>query len=576
MGIRILAPEVVTQIAAGEVVDRPASVAKELVENSIDARATHLRVQIRGGGKQLIRVSDNGTGIPPGEVELAFASHATSKLTTVQDLSQILTLGFRGEALSSIAAAADVEMLTRTADEDLGTYVHVRRGRVAVQEQRASPQGTRVTVNSLFRHLPARRKFLRADSTELNHIADLVTRYAMAYPSIRFDLEVDGKQRFSTTGQGSLLDVLVALYGLEMATKLLPLRDESSASTDGVQIGGYISPPNLHRTNRRYITFLLNGRWIQDGMLNHALEAPYEGTLPRGRRPIAVVELRLDPAHVDVNVHPTKREVRFQQPNRVFSIVERTVRETLVTRGTLPATARPARDRTFGPSLRPGLPQLKLTKLAIEAQRTADIPPPLPTEPPPHSLPVLRVIGQVSGSYILTEGPDGLYVVDQHAAHERVLFEQLLAQYEAKEPTSQTTLEATVIQLSPADAELLQDRLEVLQSLGFVLEPFGARLWRITSVPAGLPTEDLQGTISSVLAEQRGQDVSSPSSHDTQLLRSLACHGAARARKRMSLPEMQALTRALETSQMPLTCPHGRPTVIKFSTEDLAREFERS
>jgi DNA mismatch repair protein MutL len=521
-----------------------------------------------------MRVSDDGTGILAAEAELAFARHATSKLTGFYDLAAIRTLGFRGEALPSIAAVADVELLTRALGQEMGTYLRLERGKVAVREARSAPQGTRVSVEWLFRRLPARRKFLRTVATELGHIADLVTRYAMAYPSIRFDLESEGRSLFSSPGSGALWDVIAAAYGLEVARQMLPVGgEEGRYMREGIEVRGYISPPSLHRSNRKGITLLLNGRWVQDRMLNYAMEAPYREGLPRGRHPIAVVEVRMDPGQVDVNVHPTKREVRFQRPTQVFGVVERAVRETLVETGDLQTRAPRIGERAPYPRFTREVVRWERARLGLEVQRTVETPSATPMELP-RELPILRVLGQVASSYIVTEGPEGLYMFDQHTAHERVLYERFRAQRRAKETASQMLLEPVVLELSPAEAALLEERRAWLEELGFELEPFGGRMWRVRRVPAGMQGVDLQEAIPAALAEQ-GALPSSQMQEEEEFLKSLACHSAVKAGQALTVPEMQELVRALEGAEMPLTCPHGRPTAISFTAEELARHFGR-
>jgi len=337
MPIRLLPPEVAGKIAAGEVVERPASVVKELVENSLDAGATEIHVEIREGGRRLIRVADNGAGIPADEVELAFARHATSKLTDVDDLNHIATLGFRGEALASIAAVSQVTVLTRPRGQSVGRYLRVEGGHVVRQEGRGCPAGTVVAVENLFHNVPARLKFLRQPQTESGHIHDVMHHYALAFPDIRFRLTTDDRLSFQSSGNGQLHDVLLAIYGLEVAEKMLPIRTDAEADTrQPLSVQGYVSSPSLHRANRRHISLFVNRRWIQDRSLAHAVAQAYHTLLPVGRHPLAVILIELDPSEVDVNVHPTKREVKFRDGRRLFSAVQRAVRGTLLAAAPVP------------------------------------------------------------------------------------------------------------------------------------------------------------------------------------------------------------------------------------------------
>jgi DNA mismatch repair protein MutL len=465
MPIQLLPPEVAGKIAAGEVVERPASVVKELIENSVDAGASEIRIEIGEGGRRLIRVADNGCGIPAEEVVLAFARHATSKLARVDDLDRIATLGFRGEALASIAAVSQVTILTRPRQQSLGQYLRVEGAAVTRQEGRGCPAGTLVTVEHLFRNVPARLKFLRQPQTEAGHIHVVVTHYAMAFSEIRFSLAVDGRQTFHTTGSGRLYDVLIAVYGLELAEKLLEIEGkEDAAETEEVlepstpavpcppSVWGFVGSPALHRATREQISFFVNRRWIQDRSLAHAVAQAYHTLLPIGRHPVAVVLLDIEPADVDVNVHPTKREVKFRNGQQVFAAVQRAVRRTLVGNASVPSLAYaprtwPAPDwdrRQQGQALplplSSGESALTSSQLAMELYRPGG--PGEELRPVgPVRLPLLRVVGQVGQTYVVAEGPQGMYLIDQHAAHERVLYEQMMAQHDRHEVTSQTLLE---------------------------------------------------------------------------------------------------------------------------------------
>ena len=332
MAIQVVPPEVAGKIAAGEVVERPASVVKELLENSLDAGATNVHIEIREGGRRLIRVADNGSGIPADEAPLAFARHATSKLSDVSDLDRIRTLGFRGEALASIAAVSDDTLLTRPRNQEVGQFLILNGGQLVRQEGRGCPAGTVVTVEQLFQNIPARLKFLRQPRTEAGHIHTIVTHYALAYPGIRVGLSIDGRQIFQSSGAGSLYDVLIAVYGLDLAEQMLevkasedPMTGKDPSGTRSPSVTGYTGAPWLHRANRRYITLFVNRRWIMDRSLAHAVAQAYHTLLPVGRHPVAVLMLEVEPAEVDVKVHPTKREVKFRDGRALFSLVQKAV-----------------------------------------------------------------------------------------------------------------------------------------------------------------------------------------------------------------------------------------------------------
>ncbi len=575
MPIRVLPPEVAGKIAAGEVVERPASVIKELVENSMDASATDIRIEIREGGRRLMRVADNGCGIPAEEAPLAFARHATSKLSDVTDLDRITTLGFRGEALASIAAVSQVTLLTRPREQAMGRYLRLEAGRILRQEGRGCPAGTVITVERLFQNVPARLKFLRRPQTEAGHIHTIVANYALAFPHIRFRLTSDGRQIFQSSGSGQLRDVLIAVYGLEVAERMLAVE----GGDDDLRVWGFVGEPALHRANRRYITLFVNRRWIQDRALTHAIAQAYHTLLPVGRHPLAVILLEMDPGEVDVNVHPTKREVKFRDGRRVFHAVQKAVRRTLVERAPVPEMSPAPRtwaaadwDRRQG-LLRAGQGETP-GQMAMEIYRTAD----LGEEPGrvgPVRLPLLRVIGQVGQTYIVAEGPQGMYLIDQHAAHERVLYEQLLAQRREQAVASQTLLEPLPLDLDPVLAGLLAEQLPLLQQVGFQIEPFGGSSYLLRAVPTLLEGADPRAALVDILELLRRGDDPLAAQAEERLIAAVCKRAAIKAGQTLSPEEMQQLVRQLEQCESPRTCPHGRPTVLHFSVEQLEKEFGR-
>jgi len=592
MPIRILPAEVAAKIAAGEVVERPASVVKELIENSIDAGATEIKIEVQKGGKRLIRVADNGCGIPADEVEIAFARHATSKISDVNDLSRIRTLGFRGEALASIAAVAQVTLLARTAAEAMGTLLRVAESRVTHREGRGTPVGTVVTVENLFAAIPARLKFFRTDATERRHIDALITRYAMAYPDRRFTLLHNGRLTFQTTGSGRLQDVLAKVYGLDVARQMIDIHSSSAnlTETTDIAVEGYVGTPTLHRSGTDHITFFVNGRWVQDRMLIHALRQAYHTLLPVGRSPMAVLKLELDPALVDVNVHPAKSEVKFRETNVVFRAVQRVVRRTLVDHAPIPQVGEWTRSAQAGQwERRQALvgtgaeASRSAAQLAMEVQRTASVggvegDPTLAFESP-RRLPPLRVLGQVAQMYIIAEGPEGLYLLDQHAAHERVLYEQMSAQRASAQVASQTLLEPLTLDLPPDLAVVLDTHQDQLAELGFQVEPFGGQTFLLRAVPAILVRShggaDLRQAIVSVLEEALAGRRPLEREKEEHLVVSVCKQAAIKAGQILSHEEMCELVRQLETTAMPRTCPHGRPTMIHLSRAQLEHEFGR-
>ena len=572
MPINILAPDIAAKIAAGEVVERPSSVVKEMVENSVDAGASQIMVEAKGGGVELIRVTDNGCGIPTGEVELAFRRHATSKISRVSDLDAIGTLGFRGEALPSIAAVARVSVVTRPRDATAGREVNLARGEVVASSPKGCPPGTSVTVQGLFENVPARLKFLKSPSAERAHISELVSRYALAYPEIQFRLVVDGRNSLTSPGNGSLADALVSVYGAETAGAMLDVCFEGPG--DGYGVNGFISSPSLNRANRSHITFLLNRRWIQSPLLSFALVESYQGFLPEKRHPMAVLNLTVPLADVDVNVHPTKREVRFRQDDRVFSAIQRAVRGALIARSPVPEVQLPVgtpsaepdqgRPATAPAALNPDNPQrglpLDLSPIGGTARAMA-------------GMSSLRIMGQASNTYLVAEGSDGLYLIDQHAAHERVLFEKVSRQVTERTPQVQAILEPVTVELSPGQEELLQASIGLLEQYGFIVEPFGDRTYLLRGLPAvvsvGSPGKALLAVLDLMAYEGLLRE------REEALAASIACHSAVRAGMSLTQKEMDELVLQLESCDNPHTCPHGRPTMIRLSSSHLEREFGR-
>ncbi len=557
MPIKVLPPEVASKIAAGEVVERPASVVKELVENSLDAGATEVRVEIFRGGLGLIKVSDNGCGIPPGEVELAFARYATSKISSIKDLFGIKTLGFRGEALASIAAVSKVTMITRPPEEPIGVMIRVEGGRIVRKEPKGAPAGTTVSVESLFYNVPARRKFLKHPATETSHITEVVIHYALAYPEVKFALFKEGQLSFQSPGSGNMREVLARVYGPEVAGLLLELE----ASEGPLKLYGYIGPPSFHKPQRAH-TFFVNRRWVQDAMLSKALMEAYHGFLPSGRYPLAVISLEIDPAMVDVNVHPTKREVRFRNPEEVFQAFQKAVRRLILSTQTSFAVS----PRPISPAV--GEPEQKLFPIP-EPKPAA---PPEPALPLARTMPLLRVLGQVGLTYIVAEGPDGLYLIDQHSAHERVIYEKLRKEGEKAIP-SQRLLEPVTVELTPHQSDLMEFLLPSLKEMGFDLEEFGPNTWLVRAVPAPFASRDIRMAVLDFVEAL----ASGGTEHleGDRVLATLACHCAVKAGDPLSMEEMRKLVQEMEGLDVMQTCPHGRPTVVRISIERLAKEFGR-
>ena len=568
MPIQLLAPDVAAKIAAGEVVERPANVVKELLENSLDAGATEIRVEIREGGQRLLRVTDNGHGIPAAEVPLAFARHATSKLTSADDLTQIMTYGFRGEALYSIAAVSHTTLTTRHREESFGSQIQLEGGNVVNQGRAGTPIGTTLNVEHLFYNVPARKKFLRAPATETGQIAEVIRRYALAFPARRFSLVVDGRLTFQSSGSGDLYDVLVKVFGLENARQFVALgapltRGPEDADADGLdaevdfmalaapprvatagsaggvrtgegepveaKVSGYASLPSLTRANRNSINIFINHRYVEDRTLTHAVVQAYHTLLPVGRYPLALIFLEIDPGTVDVNVHPQKTQVRLLEERRLFNVVQRAVRRALMHHApvpdlNLPATPDAAGGDAWTPSLDPAwaarrdallnagngsnqgeldfyVPQPPPSQPHVPTEgvnwsppNAQPVPPPPASSPSPSEvgpgreaaitphvakIPPLRVVGQVGALYIIAEGPEGVYLIDQHAAHERILYEQFMAQRYGQAHTEnnygsgqagvpqQQLLEPLTLHIGHELTGLVAHHLDELQAVGF-------------------------------------------------------------------------------------------------------------
>jgi DNA mismatch repair protein MutL len=560
MPIRSLAPQVVARIAAGEVVERPASVVKELVENSLDAGATQISVEVEGGGVSLIRVTDNGTGIPSEELELAFERYATSKISDLDDLEAISSLGFRGEALPSITAVAQVDMTTCAGGESVGSYIGLKDGAVAERTNKGRSKGTTVSVYNLFRKIPARLKFLKSVATESSHIANVVSHYALAFPEVKFSLTLDGREALRTVGNGKLLDSIAEVYGAETAASMIEVKSETTAP----KITGMVGLPKVSRSGRGYLSFFVNRRWVNSRMLARAVEEAYHGLLMVGRHPVAIINISLAAKDVDVNIHPTKSEVKFANERAVFSAVYKAVRQALAERTPVPSVESARKPVSFTPEFRePTAPYVGVDVGLSE--------PPPPTTAA--TLPVLRVLGQLASSYIVAEGPDGLYLIDQHAAHERILFERIERQRAQRKVEVQGLLEPMPLEVSPRQEAELWSHYQELAEFGFSIEPFGGKTFLVRAVPALVSDKDWAGMLRELLDSISEGD----KSHWVKTVTStMACHGAVRAGQSLSDSEMRELVRQLEQADTPQTCPHGRPTMIHLSYGQLKRDFGRT
>jgi len=581
MPIHILPAEIASQIAAGEVVERPASVVKELVENALDAGAKQISIKIIEAGKRLIEISDDGCGIPASELALSVERHATSKLVEAADLFRITSLGFRGEALASIASISRLTLTSRQAGSSAGSRIRVEGGISGKHEPVGAPFGTLVQVEDLFYNVPARLKFLKQDITERNQIDHLVTRYALAYPDVRVHLSHEEHFTLQTSGSGDRRSVLALIYGPEIARQML----EITYREENLSVAGFISPISITRSNRSGLVFFVNGRPVQEPALSAAVMKGYQTLLMVGRFPMAIIFLKIPPEEVDVNVHPTKAEVRFRGADRIFSGVQNAVRRGLLAHNPVPdldprwrwnTQPRPTFSGLDWRMANQDLPAAD----AYNAQETASagdlIPQQGDAQPdfPSTRIPLLRLVGQIANAYLVAEAPDGLYLVDQHAAHERVLFERFMQQNTELIP-SQSLLQPASVELGPPAARLLEEQLPAMKKLGFVVEPFGPNTFLVRALPALLQKLDPEAALR-VLVEDFEED-EKPLGEETEarLVARVCKRAAVKAGQSLSTEEGRNLLTDLEACQSPRTCPHGRPTMIYLSVDLLERQFGR-
>ncbi len=578
MSIAILADEVVDRIAAGEAIERPASAVKELIENAIDAAATAIHIETESGGRKLLRVSDNGTGIRRNEIELAFKRHATSKLRLADELTAIRTLGFRGEALASIAAVSQATIVTRHRAEKMGLRMQLNAGVMSRRQPVGAAAGSVITIENLFFNTPARLKFLKTDNTEKRHIYWIVARYALAYPQIAFALLNEGRERFRSSGSGRLADVVARVFGLKEFKHMLPVQADEIPRMGRVGVGvcGYASLPQLHRASRDRIIFFVNGRAVQDSTLTHAVTQAYDGLLGAGAYPLAALMLSVPPDFVDVNVHPTKAEVRFRDQQLVFRAVQRAVRAALQDAAeNAPDIENWAAQRVDGTDRQ--LPRRDvswrhaLADEPFESYPHESIPERAAAPLHPRTLPPLRVLGQAGAAYIIAEGPAGLYLVDQNAAHERLLYQHLQQNLGNGGVPSQPTAESQSFVLAPEDAALLADTAEIFAQLGFDLEVFGPNTYLARSLPDMLGGRAPGDVVAQILHSLRSSE---QSIHCAVL--ALAAAAATKRGQILPIEDMRRLIAELERCPEPHSAPSGNKTLVHITSEQLSAEFSRA
>lgn len=575
MTIALLTEETIGKIAAGEVVERPSSVAKELLENALDAGATSITIEIRNGGIDLIEVTDNGKGIAAADLPVAIQRHATSKLSAFEDLGHLDTLGFRGEALPSIAAVSAMTIRSRTATGRIGSELQIIFGRANSVKPISATTGTSVTVRNLFANVPARRKFLRQPSTESAYIQRTVSAYATANPHAQFALAIDGRRAIATDGSGGLQAAAIGVFGVEVGRAMLVLPElDEIASVPGVKVSGWVASPEITRSHRQDLFFFVNGRWIQNRALSFALEEAFHSLLMVGRRPLACVRIGVDPALVDVNVHPTKAEVKFVDERAICRAVQRAAHAAL-------SSAR--QDELPAISFQPLFNAHRQREIAFRASQALDQHSVEATSPSnnhlspdgahPSGVPILRVLGQVAATYIIAEGPGGMYLIDQHAAHERVMYEKILSQLALKEVERQPLLDPLIVDLSPDQLGAFDRSREELKEIGFDIESFGNGSVAIREVPAVIGNVDLGRRLQRILQELAEGGAGTTWLDSVAV--SAACHTSIRAGQSLSLPEMRELIASLERTSQPRACGHGRPTMLHMTQTDLEKQFSR-
>jgi DNA mismatch repair protein MutL len=651
--IHVLSEHVANKIAAGEVVERPASVLKELLENSLDAGATRIKVQIEGGGKKLIQVSDNGCGMIRDDALLAFERHATSKIKDAEDLLNIDTLGFRGEALPSIASVSRVSLQTRSPEEASGTILEIAGGKILKVEEAGLPEGTSIAVRDLFFNTPARKKFLKAESTELSHLASLVTHYALAHPEKHFELHSATNAMLVAAPVESHSDRIYQILGRETLDQLIPVSasmdldrvglpepppwrrgEEYEAPTPGsIRVHGFVSKPEIQKLNRNSIFIFVNGRLVRDRMVQHALTESYRNILPPTVFPVVLLFIDLPHAEVDANVHPSKTEVRFRQSSLVHDFVRDTVRSALMKARPVPQftreiTAQPnARQGLVvnpgtmpdvlaeHPLMQPGVRtefQLQSPSLPIAGERLQFSGDPIPVEAnaalsgfgpaaaaiknlkgtdscSSQALPVdeiqtgdtlalntLKPLGQIRDSFILAVNSDGLWIIDQHVAHERVLFEKVLAERRKAFIEGQRLLMPLLVELTPGQQAVFAEISEEMARNGFEVELFGARTVAVKTSPAGVQSADIEKMLIELLDEFQQEDqLLNLEKIRTKIAASISCHAAIKINTPLEQNKMEWLLAELAKTECPMTCPHGRPVVLRYSVKDIQRAFKR-
>ncbi len=589
--VHVLDDNTINKIAAGEVVERPASVIKELVENAIDAKADRIEVEIMAGGTSFMRVSDNGIGMSREDAEKAILRHATSKIVQVDDLQAIATLGFRGEALPSIASVSRFNLQTRQAGAELGTEIKITGGKTTEIGVAGCNLGTTIRVEDLFFNTPARKKFLKTNNTESGRINEFIIKLAISHPEIAFKLINNNKSSLATPGRGDLKETLQSLYGASVGQSLLPLEFED----EDIKLWGFVSKPSAIRSSRSWQTFIVNGRIIASRAIAKAIDNAYHALIPKSGYPLIALNIEVPQHTIDVNVHPQKTEMKFEDESRIFKAVYKAVLDAVRPKGQVgqlgqlaaqadhvqqhvekglqelnfgqPVMKFPLREEKPAMTWQEGTIALAQDKSVKSVQSVVDEEEKLPTAG-------MIPIGQVDDTYIIAQDGDSLYIVDQHAAHERVLFDRFSAQ--AEHIPSQQLLVHLILDFSTHESQIIEENLELLAGLGFGLEPSGPNQFRLMEVPADVPSSQAEEFIREVLASM--EELHRPTAAELRqaVLATTACKAAIKAGFKLNYRQMEILLQELNDTAMPYTCPHGRPTIIKFSSDELAKMFKRT
>lgn len=589
--VHVLDDNTINKIAAGEVVERPASVIKELVENAIDAKADRIEVEIMAGGTSFMRVSDNGIGMSREDAEKAILRHATSKIVQVDDLQAIATLGFRGEALPSIASVSRFNLQTRQAGAELGTEIKITGGKTTEIGAAGCNLGTTIRVEDLFFNTPARKKFLKTNNTESGRINEFIIKLAISHPEIAFKLINNNKSSLATPGRGDLKETLQSLYGASVGQSLLPLEFED----EDIKLWGFVSKPSAIRSSRSWQTFIVNGRIIASRAIAKAIDNAYHALIPKSGYPLIALNIEVPQHTIDVNVHPQKTEMKFEDEGRIFKAVYKAVLDAVRPKGQagqlgqLAAQAdhvqhhveKGLQELNFGPPVmnfpireeKPAMTWQEGATALAQDKSVKSVPSVVDEE---EKLPTAGMIpiGQVDDTYIIAQDGDSLYIVDQHAAHERVLFDRFSAQ--AEHIPSQQLLVHLILDFSTHESQIIEENLELLAGLGFGLEPSGPNQFRLMEVPADVPSSQAEEFIREVLASM--EELHRPTAAELRqaVLATTACKAAIKAGFKLNYRQMEILLQELNDTAMPYTCPHGRPTIIKFSSDELAKMFKRT